>query len=244
MLQHPTSCFACPLRPLPAFDPIAPEELAFIQEHKAAEITLRPGKAIVREGDPAERLYTLLSGWAFRFKTLPDGRRQILNVLMPGDLVGLQAKLFQEASHGIESLTEVTLCAFARERTWEVFRRFPALAFDLTWLGAREERLVDEVLLSVGRRTAAERLSMLILHLWNRAGLLGMVRDGALAFPLTQAHIADTLGLSYVHTNRTLQELRRQRLFDLSDGVLAALDEKGLRRLSRFEETEHRRPLF
>jgi CRP/FNR family transcriptional regulator, anaerobic regulatory protein len=138
----------------------------------------------------------------------------------------------------------VTLCAFARESTWEVFRAFPALAFDLTWLGAREERLVDDVLLSVGRRTAAERLSMLILHLWRRARLLGMVQDGALAFPLTQAHIADTLGLSYVHTNRTLQELRRKRLFDLSNGVLAAMDEEGLRRLSGFDETEHRRPLF
>ena len=85
---------------------------------------------------------------------------------------------------------------------------------------------------------------MLILHLWHRAGLLGMVRDGALAFPLTQTHIADTLGLSYVHTNRTLQELRRRGLFDLSNGVLAGVDETGLRRLSRFEETEHRRPLF
>jgi CRP/FNR family transcriptional regulator, anaerobic regulatory protein len=232
------------LRPLGAFEPVTPEELTFIQDHKAGEPTLKAGAAIVREGEQAERLYTLLWGWAFRFKTMPDGRRQILNILLPGDLVGLQAKLFQEASHGIEALTEVTLCAFARERTWEVFRSFPALAFDLTWLGAREERFVDDVLLSVGRRTAAERLGMLILHLWCRARLLGMVQDGALAFPLTQAHIADTLGLSYVHTNRTMQELRRQRLFDLSNGVLAAMDEEGLRRLSGFEEVEQSRPLF
>jgi CRP/FNR family transcriptional regulator len=243
-LPHPTSCFACPLRALPVFDSITPEELAFIQEHKAAEITLRPGSPILHEGQEAERLYTLLFGWAFRFKTLPDGRRQILNILMPGDLVGLQAKLFKEASHGIESLTAVTLCAFARKRTWEVFRNFPALAFDLTWLGAREERLVDDVLLSVGRRSAAERLSMLVLHLWYRARGLGMVQDGALVFPLTQAHIADTLGLSYVHTNRTLQELRRQRLFDLSNGLLAGVDETRLRALSGYEVVEELRPLF
>lgn len=186
----------------------------------------------------------MLDGWAFRYKTLADGRRQILNFLLPGDLVGLQSRLFDEAPHGVEALTSVTLCAFARDRTWDIFRQFPSLGFDLTWLCAHEERLVDDGLLSVGRRTAAERVAMLVLLLWARAKQLAMVADGTLGFPLTQAHIADSLGLSAVHVNRTLQVLRKRRLFELTGGMLTRVDEDALLRLSRYEPPKEARPLY
>ena len=241
---HPTPCQACPLRTLPSIKPNTPDEIEFIQRQKTAEITYRPGTLLVQEGQRDERLFTLLSGWAFRFKSLPDGRRQILNFLLPGDLIGLQGKLFDEAPHGVEALTSVTLCAFTRERTWDVFREYPALAYDITWLCAHEERFLDEGLLSVGRRTAQERVATLLLLLWSRASQLGLVSEGVLALPLTQAHIADALGLSPVHTNRTLQVLRRRRLFVLKDGLLSAVDEAGLRRLTRFDPPQERRPLY
>ncbi len=196
------------------------------------------------EGQRGDRLFTVLDGWAFRYKTLADGRRQILNFLLPGDLVGLQSRLFDEAPHGVEALTSVTLCAFARDRTWDIFRQFPSLGFDLTWLCAHEERLVDDGLLSVGRRTAAERVAMLVLLLWARAKQLAMVADGTLGFPLTQAHIADSLGLSVVHVNRTLQVLRKRRLFELTGGMLTRVDEDGLLRLSRYEPPKEARPLY
>src|SRR5579875_2100553 len=137
-ILHATPCRACPLRVLPAIKPNTPEEIDFIQRQKTAEISYRSGALLVQEGQRDERLFTLLSGWAFRYKALPDGRRQILNFLLPGDLVGLQSRLLDEAAHGVEALTDCVLCAFNRGHIWEVFRAFPTLAFDLTWLCAHE----------------------------------------------------------------------------------------------------------
>ena len=146
-----------------------------------------------RAGDDSPELYTLYYGWAFRFKTLPDGRRQILNFLLPGDLIGLQAAMFDGALHGIEALTDVELCVLPRRKVWALFGKMPDLAFDVTWLGSREESLVDENLTSVGRRTAEERIAALIVKLYKRANALGLVTDGTFTFPLTQQHIADAL---------------------------------------------------
>ncbi len=239
------ACAACPLRRLDAFRANTPDEVAFIQSLKVGELSLRARGDIVREGDAADRLYTLLSGWAFRYKTLPDGRRQILNFLLPGDLVGLQSKLFEQAAHGVEALTDVKLCCFARERIWDIFRSFPQLAFDVTWLGAHEESLVDDNLFSVGRRSAAERVAALLLQLYQRASGLGLGENGLLRLPLTQVHIADALGLSDVHTNRTLQALRARGLFDLAGGMLRVRDVGGLRKLARASDLTHEpRPLI
>jgi CRP-like cAMP-binding protein len=128
---------------------------------------------------------------------------------------------------------------------WEVFTHFPDLAFDLTWLSAAEEHIVDEGLLSVGRRTALERTAALILLLWRRSEQLGMVTNGTLPFPLTQTHIADALGLSIVHVNRTLQVIRKRRLLELSGGRLSALDEPALATLARIGPAHTKtRPLF
>ncbi len=102
----------------------------------------------------------------------------------------------------------------------------------MTWLGAQEESLVDDNLFSVGRRTAAERVAALLLQLSQRASCYSAGENGSVRLPLTQTHIADALGLSGVHTNRTLQKLRRNGLFDLSAGTLQIRDVKGLRELA------------
>jgi CRP-like cAMP-binding protein len=235
---HPTmvECAACPLRKLPVFTASGPEEIAVIRARKVGEMVVAARGSILREGDTPERLYTLLAGWAFRFKTLPDGRRQILNFLLPGDLVGLQAKIFEEASHGVDALTDVRLCLFSRDRIWDIFRHQPQIAFDVTWLSAREEGLVDESLLSAGRRTAAESVAALVLQLHRRATALGLATQAGVPMPLTQAHIADALGLSSVHANRTLRLMRQRKLFTLAGGMLRDVDLAGLRRLARASE--------
>ena len=150
---------------------------------------------------------------------LPDGRRQILNFLLPGDLIGLQAAMFDAALYAVEALTDVQLCILPRRRIWALFGEMPGLAFDVTWLGAREEGFVDENLTSVGRRTAAERVAALIITLYKRATALDLVTDNSFEFPLTQQHIADALGLSLVHTNKTLARLRRMGMFTRTNGT-------------------------
>lgn len=232
-----TSCQACPLRTLSAFKNLPDDKIDFIQSMKSNHWQQDAGSWLIHAGEAAE-LYTLFSGWAFRFKTLPDGRRQILNFLLPGDLVGLQASLFSDSLYDVVALTPVELCVFPRSKIWLLFEQMPELAFDMTWLGAREESQVDDNLTSVGARSATERVAALIVGLYRRADLLGMARDKTLLFPLSQQHIADALGLSLVHTNKTINKLRRMGVFDLSHGLLTLQKLDALERIAQAFESE------
>ena len=238
-------CQECELRACGLFRPITDNELGVIADMKREHLTLPAGSEIVRAGEDSPELYTLYSGWAFRFKTLSDGRRQILNFLLPGDLIGLQAAMFDAARHGIEALTDVQLCLLPRRKVWALFGQMPDLAFDVAWLGAREESFVDENLTSVGRRSAAERIAALIVTLYKRAKMLGLVTDETFEFPLTQEHIADALGLSLVHTNKTLARLRRMGMFTRTDGNLTLTNPRVLARVAQyFDEEIPQRPLI
>jgi CRP-like cAMP-binding protein len=239
------SCFECELRSCGVFKPITRNELGAINDIKRDHLVLPAGSEIIAAGDEAPEIYTLYCGWAFRYKTLPDGRRQILNFLLPGDLIGLQAAMFDAAQHGIEALTEVQLCLLPRRKIWSLFGEMPSLAFDVTWLGAREEGHVDENLTSAGRRTATERIAALIVMLYKRAKALGLVIDNTFLFPLTQQHIADALGLSLVHTNKTLARLRRMGMFDRMNGSLTLTNPHVLERIGQyFDEEMAQRPLI
>ena len=239
------TCYECALRACGLFKPVTPEELRSINDIKREHLLTPAGAEILRAGEDSPELYTLYAGWAFRFKMLPDGRRQILNFLLPGDLLGLQAAMFDAALYGIEALTDVQLCVLPRRKVWALFGEMPDLAFDVTWLGSREEGFVDENLTSVGRRTAAERVAALIIALYKRAKALGLVANETFAFPLTQQHIADALGLSLVHTNKTLARLRRMGMFTQANGTLTLSNPRVLQRLAQyFDEEVPSRPLI
>jgi CRP-like cAMP-binding protein len=229
------ACKACPLRALALFTPHAVDELALIESLKREQIALRADSAVIHEGQTDAPLYTLFSGWAFRFKTLSDGRRQILNFLLPGDFIGVQQKMGDATAHGVQAITDVALCVFRRDALWELHRRAPTLGFGVTWLTAHEESVVDDTLLSVGRRSAQERIATLLILLFKRAAaMLPDVDAGVqgVPFPLTQQHIADGLGLSLVHTNKTLRKLEKRGLHRIEDGRLHLLDVKTLARLA------------
>ncbi len=239
------SCHQCALRGRGLFKPVTAEELAVIDDMKKEHVQLSAGSEIIRAGEDSPELFTLYSGWAFRYKALPDGRRQILNFLLPGDLLGLQAAMFDAAQHAVEALTDVQLCKLPRRKVWALFGEMPGLAFDVTWLGAREESLVDENLTSVGRRTAAERVAALIVTLYKRAKALDLVTDDSFDFPLTQQHIADALGLSLVHTNKTLARLRRMGMFKRNNGTITLTNPRVLQRVAQYFDDEiPRRPLI
>jgi CRP-like cAMP-binding protein len=239
------SCFECALRACGLFKPVSQTELAVINEIKREHLSVPAESKIIRPGQDSSELYTLYAGWAFRFKMLPDGRRQILNFLLPGDLLGLQAAMFEAAQHGIEALTDVELCLLPRHKVWELFGQMPGLAFDLTWLGAREESHVDENLLSAGQRSAAERIAALIVILYKRADALALVKDRAFRFPLSQQHIADALGLSLVHTNKTLARLRRMGMYTQTNGLLTLTNPRALESIAQYFDQElSRRPLI
>ncbi len=226
-------CNQCPLRALPLFVPCAPGDLELIQSLKKRMVSVAAGDAIIHEGQADAPLFTLFTGWAFRFKTLSDGRRQILNFLLPGDFIGVQQKMTEASAHGVEALSDVSLCAFQRDALWALHRAAPSIGFDITWLAAHEESLVDDNLLSVGRRSAEERIATLLILLFKRAAAV-MPQGGAegVPFPLTQQHIADGLGLSLVHTNKTLRKLEKRGLHRIEGGRLHLRDTRALVRLA------------
>ncbi|MEI2300609.1 Crp/Fnr family transcriptional regulator [Ensifer sp. MJa1] len=212
-----TACENCPLHKLDHFRAFTSEELTYVSRFKIGELAVDAGATILVEGAQSAHLFTVLSGWGFRYKTLDDGRRQILNYVMPGDLVGLQGTLMGEMQHSIEALSPVTLCVFERGKLNQLYKNYPDLAYDLTWIAAREERILDENLLSIGRRSALERAAYLLAFLYQRAKALNLFNSGRVAIPISQQHVADTLGLSIVHTNKTLKKLAARGLIRWAD---------------------------
>jgi CRP-like cAMP-binding protein len=229
-----TPCQHCPLRGLETFRDFTPRELDFVAQFKTGELSVDRSSTILVEGMHSAHLFTVLSGWAFRYKLLPDGRRQIMNYVMPGDLVGLQGSLMGEMDHSVEALTPVTLCVFERAKLERLFERHPSLGYDLTWIAALEERILDEHLLSIGRRTALERTAYLLSFIQRRAHTAGL-NGGRLVIPITQQHVADTLGLSLVHTNKTLRKLSDRQLMRWHDRGCEILDADGLQALAGWE---------
>ena len=226
-------CAQCHLRPLALFQAHEAAELELVQSLKRRDMRLLMGQTLIQEGQVDAPLYTLQSGWAFRFKTLSDGRRQILNFLLAGDFIGVQQKMGDAAAHGVETLTDAVFCVFQRDSLWEIHRRSPSMGFNVTWLTAHEESLVDDTLLSVGRRSAEERIATLLILLFKRAAALQADAGASgVPFPLTQQHVADALGLSLVHTNKTLRKLERSGLHPIGDGRLFMRDVKALARLA------------
>jgi CRP/FNR family transcriptional regulator, anaerobic regulatory protein len=239
-------CEKCPLRGKPLFRDFEPKELEFVSSFKSGELNAEAGTNLFLQGTNSAHLYTVLTGWAFRYKMLADGRRQILNYALPGDFIGLQGSVVDEMHHSVEALTDMVLCLFPRERLWELYTNYPTLAFDITWLAAREEQILDEHLMTVGRRSALERVAYLLIHLFVRAEEVGLVKGSAIQFPFTQQHIADTLGMSLVHTNKTLRKLASTKSVRWKERRFEMVDRDKLIDIAGYEATppRHRRPFI
>lgn len=207
-------CDNCPLQGVAGLRPLTAAQIEFMLGFKQGEVYVAKGGQMLSQGVVSPHLYTLLQGVVFRFKTLEDGRRQIVNYLFPGDMIGLQGAMEDPLAYGIEALTEARVCIFQRERFLELFGIHPRLGFDVAWLAARQESSLDEHLTSVGRRSARERIAYLALFLFLRGRATGLAGRTYLNLSLTQAQIADTIGLSVVHTNKTLQALRKSSVIE------------------------------
>jgi CRP/FNR family transcriptional regulator len=236
--QRQVLCEKCPLRAEKALRDFTPDELKFVDGFKSGELTAAAGTTLLLEGANSAHLYTVLSGWAIRYKMLPDGRRQILNFVLPADFLGLQGSVLGEMQHSVEALTDMVLCAFPRERLWELYRNHPSLAFDLTWIASREEQFLDEYLLGVGRRKALERVAFVLLHLFLRAEQVGLTTRDKVQFPFTQQHLADALGMSLVHTNKTLRRLTASKAVRWKNRTFEILDRDALTAMAGYQMSD------
>ncbi|SDY10402.1 Crp/Fnr family transcriptional regulator [Citreimonas salinaria] len=224
-------CRTCPLRALPTFQSLSPEELAVTEKLKRGELRVEAGMPILSEGSNSPQLFTVLEGQALRFKSLENGERQVLGFVFPGDFIGLQAAVMAEMEHSVTAVTPMLLCVFDRGDLVRLYQDSPTRAFDLTWIAAEEESMLAEALATVGQQGARARVAWGLLRLMDRAETAGLVRDGVAPMPFRQHDLADALGLSVVHTNKTLASLRADGLATLRDRTLTIHDRPRLERL-------------
>lgn len=240
-----TPCTQCPLRKLPMFSGFTEDELAFMNRFKVAERHVERGATVLKEGESSAELYTVLSGQGIRYMTLENGRRQVINFLFPGDLAGLQGGLTGEMSHSVEASSPMVLCVFDRARLWELFRNQPERSYDLTWISAVQEHFLGETIASLGQRDALQRVAWALLRMHERLSALGLLEAGSVPLPFRQQDLADALGLSLVHTNKTIGKLRDAGLANWAEGRLTVADRRQLARLALVDlERVEVRPLM
>ena len=150
-------CRQCPLAACPGLRPHEPEEIPHIERFKIGEVKLARGELLIEQDITRGGLYTLLDGVMMRYRSLEDGRRQIVNIVFPGDLVGLQGAFGEPASHSVEALLPSRLCVFDSANYYDLIVAQPSLGYDITWLAAKEELALEEHLVALGRRSAKER---------------------------------------------------------------------------------------
>ncbi len=238
-------CANCPLRLMPLFIPFTPEELRFMQDFKLREEVFQRNDTILHEGERSQMLYTVLSGMGTRSVMLENGRRQVINFIFPGDFIGLQSSLMGEMKHAVTATSEVTLCVFDRARLWDMFRDHATRAYDLTWIAAVEEHFLGETIATLGQRDATERLAWAFLRIWRRLAAVGLLRDGSVPLPFRQQDIADALGLSLVHTNKTVARIRHLGLATWQSGRLSIPSTARLAAAAGVsDEYEEKRPIL
>jgi CRP-like cAMP-binding protein len=182
--------------------------------------------------------YILQAGWACSFKLLPDGGRQIIAFPLPGDCVGLRSVLLRTSDHSFSALTDVVVSSVEASRMMTIFNEFPRLGAAILWAASRDEAMVVEHLVSIGRRTAIERTAHFFLELSERLRLVGLATDAEFACPLNQYVLADALGLSAIHVNRVLRQLRERNLLTLKDRKVTIHDRRKLEALAGFQEQQ------
>jgi CRP-like cAMP-binding protein len=191
------------------------QELACLAEIQSAPTRIARGKQLVHEGQSDHDAYILHSGWACAFKLMPDGGRQIIWFPIAGDCIGLLSVLLHTADHSISALTDVVVSRVAVSRLATILTEFPRLGAAVLWATSRDEAMLVERLVSLGRRSAIERTAHFFLELYERLRLVGLATDTEFMCPLNQYLLADALGLSAIHVNRVLRQLREQNLLTI-----------------------------
>jgi CRP-like cAMP-binding protein len=189
---------------------------------------------LIREGDCPREMNLILSGWACRYRELSDGRRQIVSLLLPGDICDLNVFVLREMDHTISAMTRVTYAELPREAFGRIMDDHPRVAHAMWWEALVQNAIQREWVLNLGQRDAFERLSHFLCEVFLRLRAVGMTDGDTCAFPPTQAELAAALGLSAVHVNRTLQELRSAGLIVLRDKTLTIPDLEALERAALF----------
>ncbi len=204
--------------------------LSATDEHFAADSN------IVSEGQAPRSVFLLKEGMAARYRSLPDGGRQIMTFLIPGDLCNAHMFLLKTMDHSIGTVTPVRVAAIPRERIMDLFHHHPRIASGLWWSSLQEEAMLRERIVSLGRRDARGRIAYLLCELLWRYAAVGLTEGEVFRLPLTQTDLGDALGLTPVHVNRVLKDFRGRHLITMEHRMLHLLDVDGLQKIAAFNK--------
>src|SRR5215208_8462910 len=215
--------------------PLSPAEISFLCDLHGSRRQIDRHRDIIAQGRPYRSVFILCSGFVWRYKILPDGKRQLLSFGLPGDLIGFPAAFYENAVNATGSLTDVVVATVPFAALQDLFVKFPRVAVALYWMAAREAAIYGERIVDIGRRSAYERLAHLILELLTRLRAVGIAEERSYFLPLTQELIADVLGLSGPHVSRMLRLMREEGLVSIDGHRLTVTDLESLTVLAGFD---------
>lgn len=230
-----TDCHQCPVVALTAYSALAQRQPDAVCKLRHGVKTIAAKRPILRNGEVSPLTYTLSSGWAFRYMTLPDGRRQILSFYLPGNLIAEENLAGGPVHFSVRALTDVTLCVFQTEQLRQAFDRDSEMMRELLRRAQRRSVSLDHQIGYLGR-TAQERVAHFLMDFEVRLMRRGLVQNDSFWFPLLQEHMADALGLTSVHVSRTLTAMREKGLFAIQDQTVRLLDRKRMLTLAGLKE--------
>jgi len=208
--------------------PLSEQEVRTIRAYRSDVRTVPAGGHLYRQSDKPGALFSIVDGWVMLYQVMEDGQRQILDFALPGEFISFQPVTGVEVPHAVQSLTDVAACVFLQGSFERLLREHPNLGAAMIWLSARCEARAFEHLCNVSRRPARARLMHLVLELFYRVNMrLPRTGEDAFFMPLTQRHLADALGLSVEHVNRTVRELRQNGLMEIRNREVVLLDVAG-----------------
>jgi CRP-like cAMP-binding protein len=224
------------VRKLSRFTDFTEEETAALERISEKPEPRTRGRDLVRQGERPNAVQLLLQGWAFRYKVLKDGSRQIVAYMLPGDICDLHGTMLGEMDHSIGLLTDAEVAVVPVEQMRELMDRHRSIERALWRVSLADEATLRERLANIGQRDAFNRMGHHLCELWHRVKTIGLVNDAEeFDLPVTQEELGDSLGLTSVHVNRTIKRLREDGLITFRHKRLTLLDPERLTHLTGFD---------
>lgn len=200
------------------------------------ELTVKKQRDLVVDGYEYRKLCFVEEGFGARYKLLRNGRRQIVNVVLPGDVVGLPGSFLEKANYSVIAVTDLKLHVCPIDAFVQLCYKRPQFGLALSWLAVQEATICAEHTINTGRRTPAERLAHFLLEIYSRLAMVGRATESQFDLPFSQEIMSDALGLSVPHLNRTLAKMRTDGLISVTGRHVEFIDLKALEMLGHFQE--------
>ena len=213
------------------------EEIGVLMKMHERSVTIKERNIFIDQGESHTKCYIVNQGWAYRYSDLSNGNRQIINYYLPGDIISPFALVMPKTPYAVASITSLELSVFKPDFLIELFSTQPKLGLLYGWILGREDSIVAEQVVRIGRRSAYIRTAHILLELFHRLKIIGKTENKTFTMPITQQLLADTLGLSTVHMNRTLKKLSIDKLINIRSNEISLLDYNKLKLMTEYESS-------